>query len=208
MSHEIGTTPWTKIGIDICYIEGMALLVISDYFTNYITVRRLREQSTREVIKELLAIFSIHGIPEYIVCDNGPQFRILFADFAKDYDITVVNSSPYLPRSNGKAENAVKTIKRIFKKCKDTQKSEQLALFDYNRTPSEGILLWCRSLMPITKEILKLRHNTEEERRKIEKTKDKQAYYYNQNICSPKEIRKGDMVRIRKLTEDRWSLVK
>ena len=67
MSHEIGTTPWTKLGIDIFYIEGRALLVISDYFTNYITVRRLREQSTREVIKELLATCSIHGIPEYIV---------------------------------------------------------------------------------------------------------------------------------------------
>ena len=117
MSHEIGTTPCTKIGIDICYIEGRVLLVIADYFTNYITVRRLREQSTREVIKELLATFSIHGIPAYIVCDNGPQFRTLFADFAKDYDISVVISSPYLPHSNGKAENAVKILKRIFKKC-------------------------------------------------------------------------------------------
>ena len=120
MSHEIGIIPWTKIGIYIFYIEGRALLVISDYFTNYITVRRLRKQSTREVIKELLETCSIHGISEYILCDNGPQFRTLFADFAKTYDITVVTSSPYLPQSNGKAENAVITIKSIFKKCKET----------------------------------------------------------------------------------------
>ena len=43
----------------------------------------------------------------------------------------------------------------------------------------------------MTKEMLKPRHNTEEERRKIEKIKDKQAYYFNQNLCSANEIKKG-----------------
>ena len=57
-----------------------------------------------------------------------------------------------------------------------------------------------RTLMPMTKEMLNPRHNTEEERRKIEKTKDKQAYYYNQNLCSSNEIMKVDKVRIRKPT--------
>ena len=62
--------------------------------------------------------------------------------------------------------------------------------------------------MPMTKEMLKPHHNTKEERNKIEKTKDKQAYYYNQNLCPAKEIRKGVRVRIRKPTEDRCSLGK
>ena len=117
MSHDTGTTPWSKIGVDICYFDNRTILVTSDYYSNYITVRRLRNQGTDDVINELLGIFSTHGLPENIVCDNGPQFREKFLKFTKDHDINLVTSSPYLPQSNGKAENAVKTIKRIFKKC-------------------------------------------------------------------------------------------
>ena len=139
MSHDTGTTPWSKIGVDICYFDNRTLLVTSDYYSNYITVRRLRNQGTDDVINELLGIFSTHGLPENIVCDNGPQFREKFLKFTKDHDINLVTSSPYLPQSNDKAENAVKTIKRIFKKCRDNKISEQLAILNYNNTPTEGI---------------------------------------------------------------------
>ena len=77
MSHDTGTTPWSKIGVDICYFDNRTLLVTSDYYSNYITVRRLRNQGTDDVINELLGIFSTHGLPENIVCDNGPQGKIL-----------------------------------------------------------------------------------------------------------------------------------
>ena len=58
--------------------------------------------------------------------------------------------------------------------------TEQLALLNCNNTPSEGIDLSpsqglfgrrCRTLMPMTKEMLKPRHNIEEEKINIEKTK-------------------------------------
>ena len=34
LSHEIGSTPWSKSGIDIFYFEGRSLLITSDYYSN------------------------------------------------------------------------------------------------------------------------------------------------------------------------------
>ena len=72
-----------------------------------------------------------------------------------------MTSSPYHPR---KAENAVKTTKRIFKKCKG---AEQLAVLEFNNIPKEGLNISpahimfgrkCRTRMLILKEKLIPRH--------------------------------------------------
>ena len=140
--------------------------------------------------------------------------REKFLKFTKDHDINLVTSSPYLPQSNGKAENAVKTIKRIFKKCRDNKISEQLAILNYNNTPTEGIELSpsqrlfgrrCRTLLPLTEEMLKARHKTNEEREKQSKTKIKQAYYYNTELNPSPIYKEGDVVRIKKPREKFWT---
>ena len=63
LSHEIGSTPWSKIGIDICYFEGRSLLITSDYYSNFITVRKIN-QNTNEMSNLLLGIFETHGLPK------------------------------------------------------------------------------------------------------------------------------------------------
>ena len=50
-----------------------------------------------------------------------------------------MTSSPHYTQSNGKAENAVKTVKRLFTKCKEDGTSEFLALLDWRNTPFEGM---------------------------------------------------------------------
>ena len=102
--------------MDLCYLNDRTLLVVTDYYSNYLTVRRIANQYTHNVTNELLDIFATHGLPQTIICDNGPQFRDTFYNFAKEYDINVTTTSPYFPQRNGKAENAVITIKRMFKK--------------------------------------------------------------------------------------------
>ena len=75
-----------------------------------------------------------------MVSDNGPQFASTeFASFVKKWNFEHVTSSPHYAQSNGKAENAVKTVKQLFNKCKEDETSEFLVLLDWRNTPSKGM---------------------------------------------------------------------
>ena len=88
----------------------------------------------------------------------------------ENLEFSHVTSSPTHAQSNGKAEGAVKTVKRLFTKCQESGLSEYLALLDWRNTPSQGIgtspaqrLMGrrCKTLLPIAGTLLMPRHNTE-----------------------------------------------
>ena len=147
--------------------------------------------------------------------DNGPQFSSAeFSAFARTWDFDHVTSSPKYPQSNGKAENAVKTVKRLFKKCKDSGQSEFLALLDWRNTPTEGIgtspaqrLLGrrCRTLLPIASSLLKPRYDTETDNRALIGIKQRQQYYYNRAVKPLKTITPGETVRMKLPGQDTWN---
>lgn len=93
-------------------------------YSNFSEVDRINSVTFRSVIKEMKAVFARYVIPDVIVTDNGPQH---------------ITSSPHHPQSNGKAENAVKTMKRLFTKCRESDQSEFLALLDWRNTPTEVV---------------------------------------------------------------------
>ena len=83
------------------------------------------------VIEKMKAHFSRYGIPEQLVTDNGPQFASSsFHHFTLKYDIQHATSSPHHPRSNGKAEAAVKAAKRIMQKMLKTGEDPYLAILN------------------------------------------------------------------------------
>ena len=122
--------------------------------------------------------------------DNGPQFSgAEFHGFARSWEFKHVTSSPQFAQSNGKVENAVKMLKRLFIKCKVDSTSEFLALLKWRNTPSEGVeespaqqlFGWhCKTLLPMMATLLQLRHNHEQEVVNMRKMKAKQEFYYNQ----------------------------
>ena len=115
LQYEVVGRPWAKLAADLCELHGRTLLVVSDYFSNYIEVARLSSTSTQAVFRELKTMFARFGIPEILVTDNGPQFSSNeFQVFAKSLSFNHVTTSPRYPQSNGKAENAVRTVKRLF----------------------------------------------------------------------------------------------
>lgn len=83
------------------------------------------------MIKAVKEIFARLGIPEEVVSDNGPQFSPAeFEVFSKTWSFSYVTSSPTHGQLDGKVQSAVKTIKRLFTKCKESGHSEHLALLD------------------------------------------------------------------------------
>lgn len=138
--HEFPDRPWSKVGIDLCEFQGRTLVVLVDYHSNFIEVERITKLTTSGVSKVLMTMFSRYGVPDQVMSDNGPQFSSAeFRSFATQWGFEHITASPRYPKSNGKVENAVKTVKLLFSKCKDSGQSEYKALLDQRNTPSEGI---------------------------------------------------------------------
>ncbi|XP_044167088.1 uncharacterized protein K02A2.6-like [Acropora millepora] len=215
LQHEFISRPWAKVAADLCEFDNRVLLVVSDYYSNYIVVARLNNLTSRAVIKELKAIFARFGVPDTLVTDNGAQFSSAeFAVFATTWMFEHKTSSPTYPQSNGKAEKAVQTVKNLFKKCKASGTSEFQALLDWRNTPTAGIGTSpaqrpmdrrCKTLLPIAGSLLQPSFPTEEDTRKILGTKQRQQFYYNKHAKPLEQIRVGDAVRMRLPGEKTWS---
>ena len=74
LQHEVVPRPWAKVAADLCEVDFRVLLVISDYYSNFIEVARLKNVKPRNVIEEMTAVFTPYVIPDVLVTDNGPQF--------------------------------------------------------------------------------------------------------------------------------------
>ena len=129
-----------------------------------------------------------------------------FAVFPKTWSFAHVTSSLTNGQSNGKAESAVKTVKRSFTKCQESGYSEYLALLDWRNTPSQVIgrspaqrLMGrqCKTILPIAGTLLMPRHNTQEETRALVEAKERQRFYYNRNAKPLTIITPGETIRMR-----------
>ena len=107
---------------------------------------------------------------------------------------------------HGKSENAVKTVKRLFKKCRDSGESEFKALLDWRNTPPAGVgtspaqrLMGrhCKTFPPVAGTLLLQRHSTKSETRGLLGMKRRQQYYANQHTKPLAPIESGDTIRMR-----------
>ncbi|KAF6022082.1 hypothetical protein EB796_019610 [Bugula neritina] len=127
--------PWIKLGADLFEFQKKNYLLVVDYHSRYIEVRRLDSLSSAFTVDKVKSIFSTHGIPEVVISDNGPQFSSReFQEFAKSYGFQHLTSSPKYPKANGEAERAVGTVKRLWSKTTDPY----LSLLTYRATPLEN----------------------------------------------------------------------
>ena len=139
-----------------------------DYYSNFIEVAHLKSTTSRWVIREMSEVFARFGVVDILVTDNAPNFTSAeFAVFAKTWAFEHVTSSPHYPESNGKSENAVKTVKRLFKKCRESGESEFKALLDWRNTPTAGVTtspaqrlrgVVVKTLLPVAGTLRRARH--------------------------------------------------
>ena len=133
---EVPPHPWHTLGSDLFYYERIDFLVIVDYFTKYLFIRKIPNSTSSAVIKELGMIFSEFGKPQVFRIDNGPcysskEFRI----FMQNWQIEHRTSSPHYPQSNGLAESMVKVSKNLIEKAVRQDLPWNQLLLDYRCTP-------------------------------------------------------------------------
>lgn len=213
--HQFAARPWNKLGVDLCELDGRNLLVAGDYYSNFVEVERLSTTTSGSVIKPLKAMFTRYGVPDTVVSDNGPQYNSAeFARFANQLNFEHVPSSPRYPQSNGKVENAVKTVKRLFKKCKESGTSEFQAPLDWRNTPSEGMTTSpaqcffgrrCRTLLPMSAGQLEPNYPTSQDAQDINKQKAKQKAYYDRHVKPLRPMKSGSSVRVKLPGESKWT---
>jgi hypothetical protein len=157
----------------------------------------LVDKKAPEIIRHLRAHFSRYGVPEVLISDNGPPFNSAeFKSFATRYEFEHRTSSPRFPQSNGKAENAVKTIKNLMRKAGEAHRDPYLALLDWRNTPSESFgtspaqrLLGRRvqTLLGISGKLLDV-SRARNTKRCLRRMKKKQASYYNRTAQQKPEL--------------------
>ena len=112
-----------------------------------------------------------------------------------------VTSSPGHSQSNGMAESAVKTAKKLIKKANKDGTDPWFAILDHRNMPSDGMRSSptqrrrTRTLLSTSEKLVKpkLAEGVQEEKRKI---RTKQAFYYNRNARDLPPLKTGDTVRI------------
>lgn len=100
-----------------------------NYYSNFIEVDHLRVTTSEQVIENCKSHFACHRIPDLLITDNGPQFSSkTFSEFSADYQFQHYTSSPHYPRSKGKAEKVVQTVKNLLCKAQADKRNFHLAL--------------------------------------------------------------------------------
>lgn len=164
---DIPGLPFERVASDLFHFKGKEYLLIVDSYSGYFDIKQLSETTSKRIIKHLKEWFSIHGIPQVLESDNGPQYASAeFRQFSRQWGFEHQTSSPHFPRANGLAERYVQVAKSMLKKCSEDQSDIHLALLHMRNTPRSSCIpspnerlmgRLVRSNMPMTLEALRPR---------------------------------------------------
>ena len=117
LSHEPASRPFEFIFADLGTFRGRDFLIIADQFSGWPQVYPFPKTNTssRRIIDAFRSFFTCGaGAPIKLWSDGGPQFKSdEYLSFLKEWDISHGRSSPHHPKSNGHAEAAVKSMKKL-----------------------------------------------------------------------------------------------
>ena len=108
---EIPPHAWHTLGTDLFYWKHFDFLVLRDYFSKFLIVRKLPSSTSSAVCKEISNIFTEFGKPYIIRSDNGPCYA------SKEFkELMKLFQAQHFTRSlqfNGFAEVMVKIAKKL-----------------------------------------------------------------------------------------------
>jgi len=211
--------PFQLAVADYFCLNGHTYLAYADRYTGWVSICRFREATAETLKQELRTMFGIYGAPEELATDGGQPFASHnIQRFLRDWGVRWRQSSSYYPQSNGRAELAVKTAKRILQE--NTSANGDIhtdrvarALLQYRNTPlqllnvSPAHLLYGRTLrdhMPSISDALRIRPEwqllAEERERALAKRHLLTIERYNEHVKSLPELNVGTTVRVQNQT--------
>ena len=141
--------PFQKICADYFEIGAFSYLSVVDRFSGWICVYwfRASEVTSLKLQNTLRDLFAAYGVAEELSSDGGPQFKAnQFQQFLKLWGVEHRLSSVAYPQSNGRAEAAVKSAKRIIRNNVSADGSlnndrAARAILQHRNTPIPGLNL-------------------------------------------------------------------
>ena len=110
--------------MDYFYMNGRLYILICDYFSKFPFLFQVKTMSFANLKDHLEELFSVEGIPDEIMSDNGPPFNGKeFSSYLTGLGIRHTTSSPNYPRSNGFIERQIQTLKRLLEKANSSRRS-------------------------------------------------------------------------------------
>ena len=111
---KVSTAPWSVLAANLLNCNGVMYLVVIDYYSEFIEVEALKEDTKSEkVIERLTKMFAVHGIPDKLVMDNGLQFiSYKFEQFGTNLHFTHVRTSPHHHKVNGMVERTNQKVRQ------------------------------------------------------------------------------------------------
>lgn len=209
--HEIPTLPFNKVACDIFEFKNQNFLIIVDYFSKWIEIRKIKNKDSKEIIRVWIEIFSTFGIPKQIIADNVPFNSFDCRQFATRWDIEISTSSPRYPKSNGLAERGVQIVKNILKKSKSDEETS-IAMLEYRNTPTKDLSLSPAQLMfnhrlrtklPISNKLLEPRMVKGSYDQLISKSLNNKKYY-DRTAKEKANFEVGQRVFVQKDTLKHW----
>ena len=110
---SIPIRPFQAIAADFCVARGTGYLVVVDRFSGWPHVVASLSGAAG-FSRALVAYFATYGVPEELSTDGGPEFTAKdTAALLQRWGVRHRLSSAHHPQSNGRAEVAVKSMKRL-----------------------------------------------------------------------------------------------
>ena len=207
LPHDTPQRPWARVGGDLFEIEQQTYMILVDYYSGFFEIDEVKRINSENIIKCCKSQFARYGIPDILITDNGPQFSSTeFRKFSNDYQFEHKTSSPHYPQSNGMAEKAVQTAKRLLMKAKEDNKDPYLSLLDYRNTPKSDLLgspaqrlmgRRTKTLLPTSSKLLEPKViKTKVVRSELHKEKQQQKHYYDRRAKQLTALKPGQKVRV------------
>ena len=209
--------PFERVVADHFHLQGHQYLLYADRYTGWVTIAKCDplQNNASSLRRELRTLFGIYGAPVELATDGGQPFASHSVQhFLKQWGVSWRVSSAYYAQSNGRAEVAVKTAKRLLLDNMtptgglDTDRFAR-ALLQYRNTPLPGIgtspaqLLYGRTLrdhIPSLHDVLRIRKEwvtlAEDRERALARRHLSNIERYNSNTRALPSLKVGDSVLV------------